>query len=362
MRKNLMLPALGLVGVLTLGACSSKPVTPSDQKTSTGGGPVQGAAKELTGAGATFPAPLYQQWGAEFKKQFGISINYQSIGSGGGVQQITAKTVDFGASDAPMKDAELAAAPGILHIPTVFGAVVAAYNLEGVKGLKLTPETLASLFLGKIRKWDDPALAKDNPGLKLPSTDITVVHRSDGSGTTNIFTEYLTKANPEWSTKVGKGKEVAWPVGLGGKGNEGVTALVKQTPGAIGYVELAYAAQNAMSFASIQNSSGTFVTASLKSVTQAAGSATVPDDLRFSIVDSAGKSAYPISGATWLLVYKEQTDEAKGKALVQFLNWSVRDGQKFASDLLYAPLPAALVKQAGSKISSMTFQGKPLAK
>jgi len=349
-----------VIGALLLAACSSKPITPSNQKTE--GSASQSGAKELTGAGATFPAPLYQQWAAQYKQKFGVQINYQAIGSGGGIQQITAKTVDFGASDAPMKDTELAAAPGVLHIPMVFGGVVVAYNLEGVKGLKLTPASLAGIYLGKLKKWNDPAIAADNPGLKLPSTDIAVVHRSDGSGTTSIFTEYLSKANPEWGGKVGSGKDVAWPAGLGGKGNDGVTALIKQTPGAVGYVELAFATQNSIPFAAIQNSSGAFITPSLKSITEAAAGAKISDDLRFSIVNPPAASAYPISGATWLLVYKDQTDEAKGRALVRFLDWAIHDGQKAAPGLSYAPIPSSLVDAAKSKIKQISFQGKALLK
>lgn len=354
MRRIEIIPLL-VTGFLVAG-CASKPVTPNQ----TTGSPASGAARELTGAGATFPAPLYQQWGSEYEKKFGVRINYQSIGSGGGVQQITARTVDFGASDAPLKEDELAKAPGaILHIPTVFGAVVVTYNLgEPKSALKLTPEDVAGIFLGKIKKWSDPALAQNNRA--LPDTDIQVVHRSDGSGTTNIFTNYLSFVSDEWKSKVGSGKEVAWPVGLGGKGNEGVTALVKQTPGAIGYVELAYAKQNSMPVASIKNRSGKFIAPNLQSVTAAAGSAQVPDDLRFSIVDAPGADAYPISGATWLLVYKDQTDEAKGRALVAFLDWAIHDGQKFAEPLLYAKLPSSLVAKAEGKVREIDFQGSSI--
>jgi len=348
------------VASLFLTSCSSKPITPAKQ--GSGASTPSAGAKELTGAGATFPAPLYQQWASEYKKKYGVTVNYQAIGSGGGIQQITAKTVDFGASDAPMKDTELAAAPGVLHIPMVFGAVVVSYNLPNVNDLKLTPQTIAALFLGKIKKWNDPLIAADNVGQKLPATDVSVVHRSDGSGTTSIFTDYLTKANPDWAAKVGAGKEVAWPAGLGGKGNDGVTALIKQTPGAVGYVELAYAKQNSLSFGSVRNSSGTFITPSLASVTDAAASANIPDDLRFSIVASPGASAYPISGATWLLVYKDQADKAKGIALASFLDWAIHDGQKFAPALLYAPLPQKLVDSAKARIGQLNFQGQKLLK
>ena len=337
---------------LVASACgSSKPVTTK-----------KGAqASELTGAGATFPAPLYQQWGTEYQQENSVKINYQAIGSGGGIQQITSKTVDFGASDAPMKDEELAKAPGILHIPTVFGAVVVTYNLSGVTApLKLTPDAVAGIFLGKIKKWNDAAIATENSGVTLPDQAISVVHRSDGSGTTSIFTSYLTAANEEWKSKVGAGKEVVWPVGLGGKGNDGVTALVKQTPGAAGYVELVYATQNSLPTASIKNSSGAFVAPTLKSVTAAASAATIPDDLRFSIVNEPGAEAYPISGATWLLVYQAQADEQKGRALVYFLWWAIHDGQKDAEPLSYATLPSTLVKKAEAKIRSITYNGSAL--
>jgi phosphate transport system substrate-binding protein len=318
-------------------------------------------AKALTGAGATFPAPLYQKWAADYQTAKGVTINYQAIGSGGGIQQITAKTVDFGASDAPMKDEELAAAPGIIHIPTVFGAVVVTYNVKGVaSGLKLKPGTVAGIFLGKIKKWNDPAIVADNSGVTLPASGITVVHRSDGSGTTNIFTSYLSAVSPEWKTKVGSGKEVEWPTGLGGKGNDGVTGLVKNTAGGVGYVEVAFAKQNSLTVASIANAAGKFIEPTLDAITAAAETATVPDDLRFSVVNAPGDDAYPIAGATWLLVYKEQPDEAKGRALVNFLWWATHDGQARAEGLFYAKLPSSLVTKAEDKIKSMTFNGTSL--
>lgn len=322
---------------------------------------VGGGAKSLTGAGATFPAPLYQAWGSEFESDFGIKVNYQSIGSGGGVQQITAKTVDFGASDAFMNDAELAKAGSpILHIPTVLGSVAVSYNLEGVSKLKLVPETLVQIFLGTIKKWNDPKIATDNPDADLPDTDITVIHRSDGSGTTSIFTNYLAAVSSEWKTKVGAGKEVAWPVGLGGKGNEGVSALLKPpggTPGAIGYLELVYASQNGLPVIAIKNEAGEFVEPNLSSTCEAASGADLPDDLRFSIVNTSGKGAYPIAGATWLLVYAEQTDEDKGKPLVGFLEWALTEGQKTAPELFYAQLPKELKDKALEKVAEIKFQG-----
>jgi phosphate transport system substrate-binding protein len=358
MRQRLGAVVVGVLALaLVAGACGkTKPVTPSG-----GGGP---QAKELTGAGATFPAPLYSKWASSYETLTKVKINYQAIGSGGGIQQITAKTVDFGASDAPMKDDELAKAPGILHIPTVFGAVVITYNVTGVStGLKLTPEAIAGIFLGKITKWNDPAIASENAGVTLPATAITPVHRSDGSGTTNIFTSYLTAVNAEWKTKIGAGKEVAWPKGqLGGKGNDGVTSNVKLKDGRVGYVELVYAKQNGLPYANVKNASGAFIEPSLASITAAASTATVPDDLRFSIVNSPGADAYPISGATWLLVYKEQTDEAKGRALVNFLWWATHAGQSEAPSLVYATLPTSLVAKAEDKIKSITFNGAALYK
>lgn len=325
---------------------------------------VEGGTKALTGAGATFPAPLYQAWGSKFEQDFGIKVNYQSIGSGGGVQQITAKTVDFGASDAFMKDEELAKAQGeILHVPTVLGSVSVAYNLEGVSKLKLVPETLVQIFLGNIKKWNDAKIAADNPDVDLPDVDITVVHRSDGSGTTSIFTDYLSKVSPEWKTKIGAGKEVPWPVGVGGKGNEGVSALIKPPagqPGTIGYVELVYASQNQLPVIAIKNKAGEFVEPNLKSTCEAAADADIPDDLRFSIVNAPGKDAYPIAGATWLLVYKDQTDDEKAKALVGFLQWALTDGQKTAPELFYAQLPKELRDAGLEKIGQITFKGSPI--
>jgi phosphate transport system substrate-binding protein len=324
-----------------------------------------GGSVSLQGAGATFPNPLYQKWLSEYGKANGnVKIDYQSVGSGAGINQLKQQTVDFGASDAPMKDEDLKAAPGeILHIPTVLGAVVITYNLTGInQPLKFSPEVIAGIFLGKITKWNDPEIAADNPGVTLPAHDITVVHRSDGSGTSAVFTDYLSKISPEWKEKVGTGTSPSWPVGLGGKGNEGVTGQVKSTPNTIGYVELAYAVQNNLPVAQVKNASGSFIAPSIDSVTAAAAAsaASMPEDLRVSITNASGAQAYPISSYTYILVYKDQKDAAKGKALVDFLWWGLHDGEAFAKPLQYAPLPADVVKRAEAKISSVTAGGKPL--
>jgi phosphate transport system substrate-binding protein len=293
-----------------------------------------------------------------------VKLDYQSIGSGGGIKQLKEQTVDFGASDAPMKDEDLKSAPGeILHVPTVLGAVIITYNLEGVtQPLRFSPEVIADIFLGKIKKWNDPKIVADNPGVTLPSSDITVVHRSDSSGTSAVFTDYLSKVSAEWKEKVGAGTSPSWPTGHGGKGNEGVTGQVKNTPNTLGYVELAYAVQNKLPVAQIKNASGNFITPSIDAVTAAASGslATTPDDLRVSITNAAGADAYPISSYTYILVYKAQKDAAKGKALVDFLWWGIHDGEGFAKDLQYAPLPADIVKRAEAKINSVTANGTAL--
>lgn len=311
----------------------------------------------LTGAGATFPFPLYTKWIDAFTKgKPDLKINYQSIGSGGGIRQITERTVDFGASDAPMTDEQLSKAPGIVHIPTCLGAVVLIYNLEGVpSGLKITSDAAAGIFLGKIKQWDDPLLQKENPEVKLPSKSIASVHRSDGSGTTKIFVDYLSAVSPEWKAGPGAGTSVNWPSGLGAKGNEGVSGQVSSTPGAIGYVELVYAAQNKLSYASLKNPAGKFVAPTLESITAAGSSALsrMPEDFRISIANAEGEAAYPISGFTYLLVHKEQKDAAKGKALVDFIKWAVHDGQKLTKDLHYAPLPEELVKKVDAKLAEI---------
>ena len=330
------------------------------------GGGVADAQLQLNGAGATFPYPIYSKWFSVYTQvDPTVRFNYQSIGSGGGIKQITEQTTDFGATDGPMSDEQLAAAPApILHFPTVMGAVVLTYNVQGVaSGLKLTPEVIANIFLGNVTKWNDPAIAAANPGVTLPAADIIVVHRSDGSGTSYIFTDYLSKVSREWLNKVGKGTSVSWPVGLGGKGNEGVTGLVKQTPNSLGYVELIYARSNQLPFATVKNKAGEFVVPSLESVTAAASSVAgnMPDDFRVSITDAPGKEAYPISGLTWLLVYAKQKDAEKGKKLVGFLKWMLRDGQKAASDLHYAPLPASVVAKEEAAIQKVVGpDGKPL--
>jgi phosphate transport system substrate-binding protein len=323
------------------------------------------AEVKLQGAGATFPNPLYQKWFSEYNKITpNAKFDYQSIGSGGGINQISARTVDFGGSDAPLKDEELKAAPGeLLHIPTVLGAVVITYNLPGVTAdLKFAPETIAGIFLGNIKKWNDPAIAASNPGIAFPDAVITVVRRSDGSGTSYVWTDYLSKVSPEWKEKVGTGVSVNWPVGFGAKGNEGVSGQIKQTPNSLGYVELIYADQNKLPYASIKNSAGEFIKPTLDSITAAAAGAAaqMPDDLRVSITNAPGKDAYPIASFTYFLVYKEQSDQAKGKALVNFLWWSIHDGEKMAKGLLYAPLPPEVVARAEQKIQSITYQGKPL--
>jgi phosphate transport system substrate-binding protein len=319
-----------------------------------------GAGTLINGAGATFPYPLYSKWFSEYAKvDPTVKFNYQSIGSGGGIKQITAQTVDFGASDKFLTDQELKAAPGkILHIPTVMGAVVLTYNLPGIpKGLKLSSEDVADIYLGKITKWNDPKIANDNPGVKLPDQAIIVVHRSDGSGTTSIFTDYLSGVTPEWAQKAGKGASVKWPVGLGGKGNEGVAGQIKTTRYTIGYVELAYAVENKLPFATLKNKAGAFVEPSIKSTSAAAAAAAkhMPADFRISLVNQPGKDAYPIVGFTWLLVYEQQKDKVKGKKLVEFLNWSMKSGQKMAAPLLYAPLPESVEKMVEKTVRTIKY-------
>jgi phosphate transport system substrate-binding protein len=309
----------------------------------------------INGAGATFPYPIYSKWFDEYVKvDPSVRFNYQSIGSGGGQKQILAQTVDFGASDGPMSDENLGKAPGkILHIPTVAGAVVLTYNLPGNLAIKLDGETIAGIYLGQIKKWNDPKLTALNPGTTLPDQEIVVVHRSDGSGTTFIFTDYLSKVSAEWKQKAGNSTSVNWPTGIGGKGNEGVSGQVKQTPGTIGYVELIYAIQNKMPYAEVKNSAGNFVKPSLESVTAALANADIPDDFRFSMTNAPGKDAYPIAGATWLLVYEQQKDAAKGKKLVEFLKWAAKDGEKMARDLEYAPLPESLQQRVLKRIDEI---------
>ena len=319
----------------------------------------------VNGAGATFPYPLYSKWFFEYSNANpGVKFNYQSIGSGGGIKQITAGTVDFGATDAPMTEEEMKALKGpILHIPTAIGAVVLVYNLDKVEGgLKLTPDVLAGIYLGKITRWNDPKIAELNKNITMPNADIVVAHRSDGSGTTDIFTNYLAAVSIEWRAKVGRGKSVKWPVGLGGKGNEGVSGVVKQTPGAVGYVELAYARQNKMKIASLRNREGNYVVPTLEATSAAAAGVakSMPEDFRVSLVDAPGGDAWPISGLTWLLVYKEQKDAAKGKALVQFLKWALSDGQKMEAALDYAALPKPVAEKVDKALRQITSGGKSL--
>jgi phosphate transport system substrate-binding protein len=311
----------------------------------------------INGAGATFPYPIYSKWFDEYAKvDPSVRFNYQSIGSGGGQKQILSQTVDFGASDGPMSDENLAKAPGkILHIPTVAGAVVISYNLPESPKLKLDGDTIAGMYLGQIKKWNDPKLTALNPGVKLHDQDIVVVHRSDGSGTTFIFTDYLSKVSSEWKSKAGTNTSVNWPTGIGGKGNEGVSGQVKQTPGAIGYVELIYAIQNKLPYADVKNSAGEFVKPTIESVTAALATAEIPDDFRFSMTNAPGKEAYPIAGATWLLVYQQQKDPAKGKKLVEFLKWAMAKGEGMAKSLDYAPLPETVQQRVLKRIDEIKY-------
>ncbi len=317
------------------------------------------AQTTLNGAGATFPYPMYSKWFSKYHDAHpDIQFNYQSIGSGGGIRQVLAGTVDFGASDGPMTDEQLAQAKTkILHVPTVLGAVVPAYNVSGVSGeIKFTPEALAGIFLGKITNWNDKAIASANPGVNFPKDEpIVVIHRSDGSGTTFIFTDYLTKVSSDWQSQAGKGTSVKWPVGLGGKGNEGVAGMIRQMQGSIGYIELIYAVQNKITYGTVKNAAGAFVKASLDSVTAAAASAvkSMPADFRVSITNAPGKDAYPISSFTWLLIPAQSKDAAKGKIIADFLNWMVDDGQKMTADLTYAPLPASLVTKVKEEIKEV---------
>ena len=319
------------------------------------------AQTKLNAAGATFPYPIYSKWFNEYHQQHpDIEINYQSIGSGGGIAQVTAGTVDFGASDGPMKDEQIAAfkqqrGTSVLHFPTVLGAVVPAYNIPGFKGeLKFTPEVLTGIYLGKITSWNDPAIAKANPGTSLPNASIVVVHRSDGSGTTYIWTDYLSKVSPDWNSQVGKGTSVKWPVGMGAKGNEGVAGMIRQMDGAFGYVELIYALQNKITFGSVQNAAGNFVKASLDSTTAAASSVkAMPADFRVSITNAPGKDAYPIASFTWLLVPADWKDKSKQKIVVDFLTWMLDQGQTMSAQLDYAPLPDSVKEKERAALKAI---------
>ena len=346
--------AVGLV------ACS-----PSDQQerttTASGCAPTGSAGGvDLTGAGATFPYPLYSKWFSDYAASTGVKINYQSIGSGGGIRQLSECTVDFGASDSPMTDEEMARARGgpVLHIPTVLGADVITYNIQGLsRPLNLTGEVIADIFLGRIKKWNDARIAALNSGVTLPNQDILVVHRSDGSGTTFIFTDYLSTVSPAWANGPGRGKEVQWPAGIGAKGNEGVAGQVKQTPGSVGYTELAYAKQNRLPFAAVQNAAGEFVLPTVESITAAAAGvmARLPEnsDFRLSIVNAPGAAAYPIASFTWIVLYQNQADADKGRKLLDFLRWALREGDASAAALDYAPLPAAMDERLTKRLETV---------
>ena len=338
--------------------------------TSCNGGSGTGSKSDTTdntilGAGATFPNPLYSKMFSEYNKINGLKVNYQSIGSGGGIQQLTAKTVDFGASDAPLngKQDSALSAP-VLHIPATAGAVVLSYNLPDIKDtLNFTPDVVAGIFLGDIKKWDDPKIAAINKGVKLPSLDIQVSHRSDGSGTTNIFTTYLCKVSKDWETKVGKGSSVNWPIGLGGKGNEGVAGGIKQTPGGIGYVELAYAIQSNMAYGKLQNKAGNFITPSISSVT-AAANIDIPADGKVSLTNTDAPDGYPISGLSWILVYKEQKYNERSldkvTKMMKLIQWMIHDGQQYSGALNYAPLSQKAVAVGDAILKSVTYDGKPV--
>lgn len=342
--RRITLSVVGIVGLAVLGAAGVR------------------AAVLINGAGATFPYPLYSKWFDEFRKHYPeAQINYQSIGSGGGIRQVTEGTVDFGATDGPMTDAQLAAAPvPLLHLPTVLGAVVPTYNLAGVERLRFTADALAGIFIGKITTWNDPAIAKENPGVALPAAPIVPIRRSDGSGTTYVFTDYLAKVSPEWERTVGRGTSVNWPVGLGGKGNEGVTGLIKQMPNSIGYVELIYAIQNKLPYGDVRNRAGEFVRAHIESVTAAAAAAAanMPADFRVSITDPPGREAYPIASFTWLLVPTRIPNVEKGTALKKFLEWMLNEGQALATPLHYAPLPGTVVALEKAALSKIQVGGQ----
>ncbi|HEX4473711.1 MAG TPA: phosphate ABC transporter substrate-binding protein PstS [Polyangiaceae bacterium] len=356
--------ALGLVAFSLVGCQGGGDKAPpsGDQSGAAAPAPAKPGPVSLNGAGATFPYPLYSKWMSEYNTLHpDIMINYQSIGSGGGIRQITAKTVDFGATDAPMNADEEAKAPAkLLHIPTTIGAVAVVFNLPGVTELQLAPDALVGIYQGTITKWNDKKIAETNPGAKLPATPIVVAYRSDGSGTTAVFTDYLAKVSPDWKDKVGVGKSIKWPVGLGAKGNEGVTEQVKRTPGGIGYVELAYAITNSLATAALKNASGKFVKPDIAAVTAAASGVEMPDTLTVSITNATGDAVYPISSFTYLLVYQDAPDATKGKALANFVWWAIHDGQKLSEPLHYAPLPAAVVAKVEAKLKTLSSGGKPL--
>src|SRR3954464_3661974 len=364
MRKLL---ALGAVGVLALGVAACGSSDNNDKGSSSAS--VSNGGGSLNGAGATFPQPVYDEWGARFKDKTGTTLNYQGIGSGGGVAQFTAGTVDFGASDAAMTDDEVKAASkkgAPVHVPSVFGAVTVSYNVSGVeKGLKLDGATVANMFLGKVKKWNDASIAKQNSGVKLPSTAITVCHRSDESGTTKLFTSFLAAYSPAWKNGPGVDKTVKWPTGTGAKGNDGVAACVKQNQGAVGYVEQAFALQNNFATADVKNKAGKYVAPTLASTSAAGDGVKVPADLRFSAIDAPGASAYPIASATFVLVYKDMCKAGKSKQVAQrvknWLDYAEGDGQSVAKELQYAPLPANIHAQAQAKVKGLTCNGKALS-
>jgi phosphate transport system substrate-binding protein len=346
--------SLGLMGLVSCGD--------GGQNTADG---FSGNSNMILGAGATFPYPLYSKMLSEYQKSTGLKVNYQSIGSGGGILQLTNKTVDFGASDAPLNEeqTEKMRAPA-LHIPITLGAVVVSYNLPELQDtLKLNPELLAEIFLGKIKKWNDPKIAAVNKNIPLPSYEIIVAHRSDGSGTTNVFTDYLSKVNPDWAIKVGTGSAVNWPAGLGGKGNEGVAGLIKQTPGALGYIELAYALQNKMAFAMLKNSSGNYITPSVASTT-ASANVPLPDDSKISLTNTSAPDGYPITGFSWILIYKDQNYDNRKKEraekLINLIWWMTHEGQQYSEELHYAPLPEAAVSLGENILKSATFDSQPI--
>jgi phosphate transport system substrate-binding protein len=359
-------PSGPLPGAATQPTSSSSQARPAGSPVTSGGNvaacPPAGSATTLTGAGATFPAPLYTRWFADYARQCSVQINYQAIGSGGGIQQHTQRTVDFGASDGILTDAQFSQAPGTIMIPMTAGAEAIVVNLPGISRgqVKLTPDTLAGIFLGDITRWNDQRIMADNAGVNLPSQDIIAVHRSDGSGTTNIFTTYLSQVSTAWRDRVGAGNSVEWPTGLGGEGNAGVAGQVQQLPGAVGYVELAYAVQNNMIWTSLRNQAGQFLEPSLEGTTAAMEGATIPDNTQVMIVNSPSPRGYPIAGLTWILVYENQTDQAKGRSLAHFLWWALHDGQQTAPELTYAPLSAAVVAKAEVLIRRITAGGQPV--
>jgi phosphate transport system substrate-binding protein len=351
-----------LFTAISLSSCGSG--SGSDKKSDSTSS-ASGDDNSLIGAGSSFDNPLFSKMFYDYNTTNGLKVDYQSVGSGAGIAQLTSRTVDFGASDAPMNGKQDSAVTStVLHIPVTAGAVVLSYNLAGVKDtLKFTPSLLADIFLGKITKWNDPKIAAENKGVALPNVAITIAHRADGSGTSNIFTTYLSKVSEEWSTKVGKGSSVNWPVGLGGKGNDGVASLIKQTPGGIGYIELAYAVQNSMAYAKIQNKSGEFITPSIGSVT-AAANITIPADSKVSLTNTEAKDGYPIAGFSWALIYKEQKynnrSADRATKLLKLLSWMIHDGQKFSGALYYAPLSPAAVSTGDAILKSATYDGKPI--